>query len=271
MDAFDRLVEGEPACLVEAALCMAADVHRGLDVSAYVAKCARMAADFARFRSDAAAGPGLLEELNRFFFGALGFSGAVSDYYDPANSYLDRVIDRRKGIPISLSVLYRALARSAGIDLAGINLPGHFMLAYPTGAGTREYIDVFHGGCRLDWPQCVARLRGVLGGGGLSPGEEDFTPMTDRAILVRMLRNLKGIHSRDGICRCIPVQERLVRLLRDDPRELRDLAIMYYLAQRPIDSIGVFDRLEKRYPSFREDSVTREYRDRAVHEATLIN
>jgi regulator of sirC expression with transglutaminase-like and TPR domain len=269
MNAFDRIVSGLPARLVDAAFVYGSDIEPYLDVAQESAKlkclCRRYVASL-HVGSDV----DRLARLNDYFFGQLEFSGATSDYYDPRNSYLHEVIDRRKGIPISLSVLYRQMARSAGIRLFGVNLPGHFLLARKLPTGQREYIDVFNWGQRLTWKDCSARVT-QLHGPSVDLRESDLPPMSKRRILIRMLRNLKGIYSRGNLDLYVKTQERIVLLDPCEPRELRDLAIGYFHQSRARSAVRILEQLVRNYPQYAEDLVTREYLERSAQEAILVN
>jgi regulator of sirC expression with transglutaminase-like and TPR domain len=127
------------------------------------------------------------EHVLRHICGSLGFRGNVDDYYDPANSLLDSVLDRRTGIPISLSILVMEVARRVGVWVDGIGMPGHFIVGYG-GA----YADPFHGGEVIDADSAVRRFRAATG----SSAEFDprwLDPVGAHTIVLRLLSNLKGI------------------------------------------------------------------------------
>ena len=133
---------------------------------------------------------GTVEVCNRYLFHTLGFSGNRQDYYDPDNSYLNRVLDRRLGIPISLSVLYMLLGRRLHVPVVGINMPAHFLLKWHA-ADTQFFIDTFHEGALLDQEDCrelCARL-------GLAFQSAFLLPATPQIILVRMCNNLHAIYA----------------------------------------------------------------------------
>jgi regulator of sirC expression with transglutaminase-like and TPR domain len=159
------------------ALLIAAHAHPSLDVAARLAELDGLAAPFEG--ADAAAVAAAL-------FAPGGFAGNTVDYYDPANSYLDDVLDRKLGIPITLSVLMVEVGRRAGVALHGVGMPGHFLV----GAGPDEYFDPFHGGTRLDAAGC-ARLFAALQGGTEQFREEYLAPVGPRVVLDRMLANLQ--------------------------------------------------------------------------------
>lgn len=270
MDAFEKIARGEQASLLEAALDFATDEYPEIKVPAYLEQIQVMAEGFDIFLAGETSNEGILDALNDFFFCDLDFSPNTADYYDPRNSYLNEVIDRRLGIPISLSVLYQSLAHSAGVQLFGVNFPGHFMLACETARAHRVYIDVFGGGARLDWRHCRAKL-------GLQRREEprleehDFAPMADHEVLERMIRNLKGIYSRKDFGRCLRVQERLVRLAPAQPSELRDLGLLYYYNSKPALAMQTLQRLIRRHPDVGEDKAVRDCLEKATREAIILN
>jgi regulator of sirC expression with transglutaminase-like and TPR domain len=273
MSAFQQIAEGRSGSLVKAALEFARDEYPYVDVAGFAERIRELNAGFELYRAVQADHPtsphGILNALNQYFFGELGFRGSTEDYYDPRNSYLNDVIERRVGIPISLSVLYREIAGSAGLELCGVNLPGHFVLAYPPRLGMRTYVDVFGGGQCLDWKGCCERLRLAAGKSVLR--ESEFPPMSDRDVLVRMLRNLKGIYSNTDACRALRVQERLVALLPDEPAEQRDLGLLYYRNGRPIIALKTLQELVRRHPKMGEVEFIRDSLRQAAREAALVN
>ncbi|MBS0338778.1 MAG: transglutaminase family protein, partial [Proteobacteria bacterium] len=129
MEAPDRLAEllaGDEArySLAEACLLIAVDAYPDLDVNRYLAEIERMAARLRGRLPPGADGEEKVIELNQFLFNDLGFYGNADDYYDPRNSYLNEVIDRRRGIPISLCILYMEVGRKIGLPLEGVSFPG---------------------------------------------------------------------------------------------------------------------------------------------------
>lgn len=129
-------------------------------------------------------------ELNEVLFEEVGFRASHDDYYDPENSYLNRVIDRKQGIPLTLSVAYMLVAKRANIPLLGVGMPGHFLVKH---ANSRRdlFIDPFNGGQLLTFHDCRQFL--MKSGYGFWKGY--LSPVSSRAILVRMLRNLQLVYS----------------------------------------------------------------------------
>ena len=191
-DRFARLVQGPEDALPldEAALLVAAHAYPDLDVDEQLRRI-----------DDIAAGcpEPTLEGWRRHLFEDLGFTGAVKRYYDPANSYLNDVMERRRGMPIALSVLGMAVGRRLGVALVGIGMPGHFLLLHDTGSrGPADlFVDPFHGGALLDRRGCNQRFVEINGPKApfLASYLEEVGP---RAILMRMLTNLKSVFVRRG-------------------------------------------------------------------------
>jgi regulator of sirC expression with transglutaminase-like and TPR domain len=189
--------------LAEAALTLAADEYPGLDAAAYLRRLddlGRLAR--ARLTGDTGA-DGAVTALNALLFLEQGFRGNREDYYDPRNSFINDVLDRRLGIPITLSVVYIEVAARAGVTVRGIGLPGHFIVRLER-HGTARLLDPFDAGTLLGEGDCHDLIRRVRGAD--VPFDPAYlAPVTTRQILARMLLNLKGIYTR----------------LRDWPRVLR--------------------------------------------------
>jgi regulator of sirC expression with transglutaminase-like and TPR domain len=183
---FAELVQGPPGqmALDEAALLIAAHARPGLDVAAELALLDRLAAGIAA---------GDLHDWRRHLFVDLGFSGNLDRYDEPANSFLDQVVRRRRGLPITLSVLGMEVGRRAGLHLEGVGMPGHFLLR----AGPDTFVDPFDGGRVLDRAGCRERFREVNGARAtFRPAY--LEPVGPQAILARMLNNLKAAYAGRG-------------------------------------------------------------------------
>jgi len=210
--------------LAEAALWLAAEAYPGLPVGAYLAKLDRIADGVL----PALQGAGFLEQqveaLNRELFGAYGFRGARDDYYDPRNSFISDVLDRKTGIPISLSVVYIEVARRVGLDAAGMNFPGHFLARV---GDDPIIVDAFEGRIATA-RECKARLAAALGADAeLTP--ELLAPAGNKAILLRMLSNLKSIYaSRREFEAALGCCDRCLLLAPDSPLEVRDRGLIYH-------------------------------------------
>lgn len=209
MDVTDRfaavMARPDPEiALDEAALLVAAHAHPGLDVDG----------ERARIDDLAARAPVEPQALTEYLFVDCGFAGNAADYSDPRNSYLDDVLARRLGIPITLSVLMIEVGRRVGLGLDGIGMPGHFIV----GAGDGRYFDPFHGGRPLDEDGCRARYAEVRGDTRFRP--EFLAPVGPRAIVSRILANLVfSLISRDPAAAVWALRLRLlVPGLSDDER-----------------------------------------------------
>ncbi|MDQ3898277.1 MAG: transglutaminase-like domain-containing protein [Actinomycetota bacterium] len=183
---FTELVQGpeDELALDEAALLIAAHAQPDLDVGAELAVLDELAAGIPE--------PSL-EGWRRHLFVDLGFSGNVRRYYDPANSFLNEVVRRRRGLPITLSVLGIEVGRRVGLRFEGVGLPGHFLLRH----GPETYVDPFDGGRLLGREGCVERFHAV--NGAQAPFLSSYLePVGPRAILARMLNNLKSVYTARG-------------------------------------------------------------------------
>jgi regulator of sirC expression with transglutaminase-like and TPR domain len=224
--------------LARACLQIAEDAYPGLDVDGYVGEIERFSKRLAaRLAPDAAAEDRVIA-LNEFLFADLGFSGNVRDYYDPRNSYLNEVIDRRRGIPITLSVLYIEIGRRIGLALQGVSFPGHFLVRLPMRGGTLV-LDPFSGGTPQSADELRERLKRVIpkGAGVGEPGgvpvaelplDPFLEPASNRQILARLLRNLKGVYQeKDKPERLLEVLNRMIIVAPDVAGERRDRGYVY--------------------------------------------
>src|SRR5919108_1983198 len=176
--------------LARAALLIASEAYPGLDILRYVAKLEVMAAAV-RPTVTTTDDPTLkIESLNAYLFGERGFRGNAEDYYDPRNSFLNDVVDRRLGIPITLSIIYMEVGRRVGMPLQGVGMPGHFIMKYADAEGDL-FIDPFSKGRVLSRQACEDLLQDVYG--EPVPFQETFlAPVTKKQILSRILMNLKA-------------------------------------------------------------------------------
>lgn len=162
-----------------------------------------------------------IQTLNHVLFDEEGFRGNEEEYYNPRNSYLNDVIDRKVGIPITLSVVYMEVARHAGLNVKGVSFPGHFIVKHQTPAGPL-FVDPFYGGMVLEKEHLAQRLR--LAGGGFMPfRDHHLAACTDAQIVSRMLNNLKGIYaSRRDYDKVLAMIQMLLDVSPWDLDELRD-------------------------------------------------
>ena len=212
--------------LARACLQIAEDVYPGLDVDGYLGEIERFAKRLrARLAPDAAVEDRVIA-LNEFLFGDLGFCGNADNYYDPRNSYLNEVLDRRAGIPLTLSVLYMEFGWRIELPLAGVSFPGHFLVRLPMRGGTLV-LDPFAGGVPQSGDELRERLKRVLPVAEL-PLEQFLEPASKRQILARLLRNLKGIYrEKDNSERLLQVLNRMIIVAPEAAGERRDRGYVY--------------------------------------------
>jgi regulator of sirC expression with transglutaminase-like and TPR domain len=224
---FERLVAGaDDVHLARIALEIARDAHPELDIESYLEKIQQLAE-----RTRDRCRPGskirdILGQMNWVLFVEAGLRANEEDYYDPRNSYLNEVLDRGLGIPISLSLVYWAVGERLGVALAGANLPLHFMLRFEED-GRTWFVDPFRGGAIYNRENCARKLSDLVQQPVVLT-DSLSAPCAIRAVVARMLRNLKVVYGRrQEISLLLPVQRRLAALSHDDPAELRDLGLLY--------------------------------------------
>lgn len=211
--------------LDEAALAIAAEEYPELDAGAYLAELDRLAQRVVRLSPASRRAASTLRALREVIFEEEGFRGNEKAYYDPRNSFLNEVLDRRLGIPISLSVLFMEVARRVGLDLGGVGFPGHFLVKLAPEAGPEVFIDPYNGGELLSAEECVGRFKNVSQGREFDP--RFLQAVAPRQILARMLHNLKRIYVEQGDdVRAYWVIDRLLLLAPDAADELRDRGLV---------------------------------------------
>jgi regulator of sirC expression with transglutaminase-like and TPR domain len=229
MDPRDRLVAlagtTDARSLAEGALWVAAEAYPGLDVPHWLDRLDTLGRRAAERVTPDMAVDRAASAVSRLLFDEMGFRGDTEDYYDPRNSFLNDVLDRRLGIPISLSVVYLAVAAQVGLAATGIGLPGHYVVRAER-RGRQQLLDPFHGGRLLDRAGCEALVAQVRRGAGpLDP--RWLAPVTTRQTLVRMLANLKGVYSALGDwARALAASDRIVLLAPDAADEHRDRGML---------------------------------------------
>lgn len=234
---FQSLLDGEcRPSLARIALEIARDAYPDLNMDLYLDAIEELAERVEERCEPDAGARKILGQISWALFVEEGYAGHRDNYFDPRNSYLNEVMDRKKGIPISLSVLYGSIAERLGLELHGVNLPAHFMLRMDVPSGPL-FIDSFHSGEILDRRGCeqrIARLTGCTD--GLS--EADVQPCSARVVVARMLRNLKAIYlAANDYLSAAPVQRRLAAVANDDPVEQRDLGMICLQIDRPGEAI----------------------------------
>ncbi len=183
------LKQGEELDIEQGAWLLAQTQYPDINVEGYRALLDSYAADLEVRLSQDAEPEEILETVNHYLFEELGFSGNEENYYDPDNSYLNRVLDRRTGNPINLCLVYLLIGRRLHLPLAGIGLPGHFICRYQSSSGD-TYIDAFNRGKLLSKADCVQYLLQ----GNYSVRDEYLAPVTARRLLLRICGNLHQVY-----------------------------------------------------------------------------
>jgi regulator of sirC expression with transglutaminase-like and TPR domain len=237
LDAALKRLSDDPAApldLAELALALARDEYPNLDVEAYLAELDGMAHEARPLVRGSLAAK--VDGLCRCLFHDLGFRGNQKDYYDPRNSYLNEVLDRRTGLPILLSLVAVAVGARVGLEVVGVGLPGHFVAKAVEG-GAEVLFDPFHGGRLLTPEQCGALVERVVGAPfQVTAGALAAVP--PGPLVLRMLTNLKGTYLRQGdFARAARVIDRMRQLCPNDLVQRRDLGATLFQAGEPGQAI----------------------------------
>lgn len=222
-----------PLDIAELALALARDEYPALDVESELADLSAMAREVKpRLRGGLSA---QVEALCRYLFHEQGFVGNARDYHDPRNSYLNDVLERRTGLPITLSIVTAAVATRAGLHVVGVGLPGHFIVK-AMGRGEEIYFDPFHSGRVLSVEQCGVLMAGYGTSFEATPDALAAVPVGH--IVARILRNLEGVylHRRD-FPRAVRVIGRLRQLTPHDTSKQRDLGSALLQSGKPGQAI----------------------------------
>lgn len=258
-----------PVDLAELALHLARDEYPGLDIPQYLGRLDELAADL-RPRLSGRLAPDAVE-LTHFLFREHAFAGNPDDYYDPRNSYLSDGLDRKLGIPITLAVVAVGVGTRAGLRVAGVGLPGHFIAKVEDGDGSAVLFDPFHGGQLLDPEGCEALVSAVTG--------EPFAATPDALaatppgyVAVRMLNNLKAIYLKQpDYGRAARVMERLARLVPGDPEQRRDLGVALVHAGKPGRAIDHLRAYLDRAPEAADAGTVRDFLNDAMRDVAKWN
>ena len=215
--------------LAEGALVIASEEYPGLDIGAYLVRLDEMGATLKRrLRADISPADTIVA-LNRFVFEENGFTGNSADYYDARNSFLNEVLDRKRGIPITLAIVYIEIGQRIGLPLQGISFPGHFLVKCPLREGA-VILDPYARGMSLGLDELRKRVKAL--GSGTEPPDPVIANMLaaagNKEILARMLRNLKAIytHHKDWI-KALSAADRIITIMPLCAEEYRDRGTIY--------------------------------------------
>jgi regulator of sirC expression with transglutaminase-like and TPR domain len=217
--------------LAKAALYLAQEDYPQLEPEKYLSALDSMAAAVVKRLPSERYPLRMIQTLNQYLYEDLGFAGNTADYYDPRNSYLHEVIDRRLGIPITLSLVYLEVARRVNFPMVGVGMPGHFLVR-PAIEEMLIFVDPFHQGETMFPEDCQERLSQIYG----RPVElqpEFLEPVGSRYFLARLLTNLKAIYiNQNDDLRTLAVVDRILLLFPTALSEQRDRGFIYYKLDR---------------------------------------
>ncbi len=252
--------------LARAALLLAASENRPVDIEGELEHLDAMARGASAFLGGERGDPlRCVNALSEFLFDVLQFWGNLEDYYDPRNSYLDQVMARRTGIPITLSLLYVEVGRRLGIPLAGVGMPGHFLVKHLDVDDL--YVDPFYGGILLNEGECAQRLREITRS-NIAWEPEFLEPVSNREFITRILRNLKGIHlRRQDHERALTNINWILTLLPHSSSERRDRGVVHYHLGNHTDALIDLREYLDLNPAARDE---RPIRELIEHIETLI-
>jgi regulator of sirC expression with transglutaminase-like and TPR domain len=257
-----------PLDVSELAFLVARDEHPTLDVESELAELAAMAHELRpRLLGSLRA---RVELLARYLFHEQGFEGDTHDYYDPRNSYLNEVLIRRVGLPISLSILAIGVGTRAGLLVSGVGLPGHFV-AKAELAGEEVFFDPFNGGRILTVTQCEALVEEVVGS-SFRATPDVLAAVPPGLVVQRMLTNLKGSYLRlRDFGRAARVIARLRQLCPRDISQRRDLGAALLQAGRPGSAIAELEAYVRQEPPPMDGSAVEELLEQARGEVSRWN
>ena len=247
--------KGEAIDLGRAALLVGAEEEpSGCDVGRCVESLENMGREAAeRIRGGGSA----VEALNRYLFEERGFAGNQTDYYDPRNSMLHRVLERRTGIPITLSVVYMEVGRRAGVRVEGIGMPGHFIVRASNADGAGTLVDPFDGR-NIEADDCQERLDAIYGG-QVALSEKHLRPVGNRAILTRILGNLKAVDAQANLHRrALAAVERILLVSPQAREERRDRGLLLAELDRLPEAVVELRRYLKSAPDATDAENVRE-------------
>ena len=256
--------------LAEATLLIAKEEYPDLDVAAYLSRLDDMGADVRTLAGCSHDPHRLIAEIGAYLFQRLGFRGNADNYYDPKNSFLNEVLDRRIGIPITLSAVYLEVARRIGLRVHGVGMPGHFLVKY-VGRCEEIVIDPFGGGRIVSSEDCQQILDRVF------DGKRRFEPsmlamVGTRHILTRMLTNLKVIYfNNEEYEKALSIVERLLILHPQNACEIRDRGLLSCQLRRYADAMADLERYLRLAPEANDAETIRQHLRSLRQRAAALN
>jgi regulator of sirC expression with transglutaminase-like and TPR domain len=256
--------------LAEASLLVACEEYPDLDVAQYLSHLEILGGELSARVSGTSDRAAIVAALNAILFEEQGFTGNTRDYYDPRNSFLNDVLDRKTGIPITLSMVYIEVARRAGVAVDGVGLPGHFIVKL-AGPESDVLVDPFHGGALLSVEDCQQRLDRIYEG-RVKVEASMLEPCGRKEILRRTLRNLRAIYARsEDLPRAIRTVDLLLVLDPASPHHLRDRGMLYAALDCYALAARDLEEALRRAPASSEAATLREKIDELRRKAARLH
>ncbi|HCF26055.1 MAG TPA: hypothetical protein DEV81_02260 [Cyanobacteria bacterium UBA11049] len=242
--------------LAKAALFIAQEEYPNLDPDEYLNALDTMAFELQQQLPDRQYPLRIIQTINRYLYDDLGFTGNVADYYDPRNSFLNEAIERRTGIPITLSLIYLEVAQRIDFPMVGIGMPGHFLIR-PDVPDMETFVDAFNRGEILFSQDCQERLAQIYGQ-PVTLQPEFLEAVSNRQFLMRMLTNLKFIYlQQKELEKALRAVERILLLFPELQRELRDRGLINYQLGRFNAAVADFENYLSQVPDAEDALVIR--------------
>ena len=227
--------------LFRAALAIAQAEYPQMDPERYVARVQRLAERVPLRLGQSTDPRATIDAINQVLFAECGLRGNRDDYFDPRNSFLNQVLDRGLGIPITLAVIYQEVARRVGFPLVGVGMPGHFLLKHFDERGEELLIDVFDGGKILTQAGCQQRLDDIYGGQVVLE-REHLLAVTNRQVLTRMLNNLRQIYiAGRNLRKAAEVLDFVLTLHPRSAEDVKQRAVLLYSSNKQSAALRDFE------------------------------
>jgi regulator of sirC expression with transglutaminase-like and TPR domain len=235
-------IDDEKIDLIRAALTIARTEYPDLDVESYVERADELARAAESRIGDIGDPLDVITALNHVLFQDAGLQGNRDDYYDPRNSFINEVLDRRLGIPITLALIYMEVGRRLGFPLFGVGMPGHFLLKNYDIDGRETIIDCFNGGDILSAQDCQRRLDEIYSG-QMTLRPEFLFAVSRRQMLTRILNNLKTVFlTARNFRKALPIVDLVLVVYPRSPEDVKQRALLRYSVGQ---SRGAADDLEE--------------------------
>lgn len=242
--------------LALSALYIAQEEYVSLDIFEYLNALDTMAVEIKERLPNQKYPLRIIQSINQYLYDDLGFSGNTAEYYDPRNSFLNEVINRRVGIPITLSLVYLEIAKRIDFPMVGIGMPGHFLIR-PAIGEMEVFVDAFNRGEVMFADDCQERLMQVYGQ-PVTMQPEFLAPVSNRQFLARVLSNLKFIYlNGQQLEKALAAVERILLLFPENVTEIRDRGLIYYQIGRWVAAVNDFETYLTKVPDAQDAPVIR--------------